>query len=300
VEEAMILARDLRKSYGSVTAVDGVSLEVRRGETLGLLGPNGAGKTTTIHLLVGTLKPDSGEVEIDGTSDPTRPKARRSIGVAPQSLALYGELTGEENLAFFGELYGLRGARLRERVQSGLELAGLVEHRRRRVKTYSGGMQRRLNMACALVHDPPVLFLDEPTVGVDPQSRNHIFENIEALTKEGRTVLYTTHYMEEAERLCDRVAIMDRGRILALDTVDRLIEQHGGASVVEATLERPPDDDSELAGQTEGTQLRIESDRPLEEVARLASTRVRFRTLNVRRPDLETVFLALTGRRLRD
>jgi ABC-2 type transport system ATP-binding protein len=296
----MILARDLRKSYGSLTAVDGVSLEVRRGETLGLLGPNGAGKTTTIHLLVGTLKPDSGEVEIDGAFDPTRPEARRSIGVAPQSLALYGELTGEENLAFFGELYGLRGARLRERVQSGLELAGLVEHRGRRVKTYSGGIQRRLNLACALIHDPPVLFLDEPTVGVDPQSRNHIFENIEALTKDGRTVLYTTHYMEEAERLCDRVAIMDRGRILALDTVEQLIEQHGGASVVEATLERPPDDDSELAGRVEGTQLRIESDRPLEEVARLAATRVRFRTLNIRRPDLETVFLALTGRRLRD
>jgi ABC-2 type transport system ATP-binding protein len=161
-------------------------------------------------------------------------------------------------------------------------------------------MQRRLNLACALVHDPPVLFLDEPTAGVDPQSRNHLFENIGALAKQGRTVLYTTHYMEEAQRLCDRVAIMDRGKVLALDTVEGLIRRHGGRSVVEAELERPPADPVALPGRLEGTSLRFETEQPLEEIARLSAAGIPFRSLRVDRPDLEAVFLALTGRRLRD
>src|SRR5262249_45220842 len=152
---------------------------------------------TTLHLLTGALRPDSGEVTINGAPDPTRVAVRRQVGVAPQALALYDELTAEENLTFFGKLYGLAGARLRERVAGGLEFAGLADRRRDRVKTYSGGMKRRLNLACALVHDPAVVFLDEPTAGVDPQSRNHIFAGIEALTRQGRTILYTTHYMEE-------------------------------------------------------------------------------------------------------
>ncbi len=228
---AAIAVRDLRKSYGDITAVDGISFEVARGETFGLLGPNGAGKTTTIHMIVGALRPDAGSIAVDGEADPTRPAARLKIGTAPQSLALYGDLTGEENLAFFGTLYGLSGPRLRERVGWALEFSGLGGRRRQRSSAYSGGMQRRLNLVCGLLHDPPVILLDEPTVGVDPQSRNQIFESIEALRKQGRTILYTTHYMEEAERLCDRVAIMDRGRILALDTVDALREKHGGEPV---------------------------------------------------------------------
>ena len=228
---AAIAVHDLRKAYGQITAVDGISFEVPRGETFGLLGPNGAGKTTTIHMIVGALHPDAGSVVVDGEPDPTRPAARLKIGTAPQSLALYGDLTGEENLAFFGTLYGLSGPRLRERVAWALEFSGLESRRRQRAATYSGGMQRRLNLVCGLLHDPPVILLDEPTVGVDPQSRNQIFESIEALRKEGRTILYTTHYMEEAERLCDRVAIMDRGRILALDTVDALREKYGGEPV---------------------------------------------------------------------
>ncbi len=296
----MIRASDLRKAYGATLAVDGVSFEIRRGETFGLLGPNGAGKSTTILLLVGALRPDGGNVTVDGDGDPTRADVRRRIGVAPQALSLYEDLTGEENLAFFGRLHGLAGARLRERVDEALRVAGLVDRRAHRVRTYSGGMQRRLNLACAFVHDPPVLFLDEPTVGVDPQSRNHIFESIEALKRAGRTILYTTHYMEEAQRLCDRVAIMDRGKVLALDTVDALIARHGGVSVVEAELARPPDGRAALPGRLDGTSLRIETDRPLEEVARLASAGVALTTLNVHRPDLEAVFLALTGRRLRD
>jgi ABC-2 type transport system ATP-binding protein len=226
-----IAVRDLRKTFGDIAAVDGISFEVAPGETFGLLGPNGAGKTTTINMIVGALRPDAGSVVIDGEPDPTRPAARLKIGTAPQSLALYNDLTGEENLAFFGTLYGLAGDRLRERVGWALEFSGLAARRRSRVGTYSGGMQRRLNLVCGLLHDPPVILLDEPTVGVDPQSRNLIFENIEALRKRGRTVLYTTHYMEEAERLCDRVAIIDRGRILALDTVAALRERHGGEPV---------------------------------------------------------------------
>jgi len=296
----MIEVRELRKSYGSLTAVDGVSFELRPGETFGLLGPNGAGKTTTIHLMVGVLTPDSGTVRIDGGADPTRPEARRRLGLAPQAQALYADLSGEENLAFFARLYGLGGARLTERVRWALEFAGLTDRRRHAVKTYSGGMQRRLNLAVALVHDPPVLFLDEPTVGVDPQSRNHIFDSIEALKRQGRTILYTTHYMEEAQRLCDRVAIMDQGKVLALDTVNGLIDAHGGRSVVRAELESVPADAGGLPGRLEGNALVLETAKPLEDVARLAQLGLKLTALHVTRQNLETVFLELTGRSLRD
>ncbi|HEX7078270.1 MAG TPA: ABC transporter ATP-binding protein [Candidatus Eisenbacteria bacterium] len=197
---AAIQVNDLRKSYGDLVAVDGVSFAVEAGETFGLLGPNGAGKSTTIGMIVGSLRPDTGTVTVDGEADPTRPAIRRKIGVTPQSLALYAELTAEENLAFFGRLYGLSGDRLKHRVEWALAFAGLTDRRRDRVAAFSGGMQRRLNLVCGLLHEPPVILLDEPSVGVDPQSRNLLFENIEALKREGRTILYTTHYMEEAER----------------------------------------------------------------------------------------------------
>jgi ABC-2 type transport system ATP-binding protein len=278
--------RDLRKSYGETVAVDGVTFEVASGETFGLLGPNGAGKSTTIHLLVGALSPDSGEVRVDG-ADPADAAARTRIGVAPQSLAVYDELTADENLALFGRLYGLAGTHLAERVEWALSFAGLADRRRDRVKEYSGGMKRRLNMACALVHDPPVLLFDEPTVGVDPQSRNHIFESIATLKSQGRTILYTTHYMEEAERLCDRVAIVDHGRVLAAGSVEALVAEHGGASVVEVEFEDAP-------------PRRIETARPPEAVAELARSGAKFTAIRVERPTLESAFLKLTGRRLRD
>jgi len=218
-----IRVADLEKSYGTLKAVDGVSFEVARGEAFGLLGPNGAGKSTTIGMIIGALRPDRGSVTVDGEADPTRPALRRRIGVSPQSLALYEEMTAEENLTFFGRLYDLGRAALKARVEWALAFAGLTDRRRDRVRTFSGGMQRRLNLVCGLIHDPPVILLDEPTVGVDPQSRNAIFESIEALKREGRTIVYTTHYMEEAERLCDRVAIMDHGKVLALDTIGGLL-----------------------------------------------------------------------------
>jgi ABC-2 type transport system ATP-binding protein len=282
----MIRAEGLRKSYGERVAVDGVDLHVAAGQTFGLLGPNGAGKTTTIHMLVGMLAPDAGSVEVAGGKDPTRPAVRAKVGIVPQALAIYGDLTARENLEFFGKLYALAGRALDDRVTWCLEFAGLADRAVDRVKTFSGGMQRRLNMACALVHDPEVIFFDEPTVGVDPQSREHIFEAIESLKRKGRTILYTTHYMEEAARLCDRVAIMDKGKILAAGAVHALIDRHGGPSIV----------DAEVDGET----LRIETDQPLEEVARLARAGGKLTRLHVDRPDLEAVFLKLTGRKLRD
>ncbi len=296
----MITVRNLVKRYGNITAVSDISFELRKGETFGLLGPNGAGKTTTINMMVGLLKPDSGTVTLNGSADPTQPEVRRQLGSAPQSLALYEELTAEENLKFFGKIYGLSGNKLGDRVNWALEFAGLVERRKSRVSTYSGGMKRRLNLACALVHDPPVLLLDEPTVGVDPQSRNAIFDSIEKLIQEGRTIVYTTHYMEEAQRLCDRVAIMDHGKILAIDAVDKLIETHGGVSVIEAELSAPPKESMNWPGVIKGTNFRLETNQPLEAVAKLAASGCEFVKLNIHKADLETVFLNLTGRSLRD
>ena len=228
----MLTFTDVRKSFGPTVAVDGLSLSVRKGEVLGLLGPNGAGKSTSVSLAVGLLAPDSGSVTIDDAGSPADPAVRQRIGVAPQALAIYELLSGDENLRFFGQMYGLSGAALDARVAWCLDFVGLTDRRKDRTGGYSGGMKRRLNLAAALVHDPELLLLDEPTVGVDPQSRNSIFESIEALQREGRTIIYTTHYMEEAARLCNRIAIIDHGRLLALGTVDDLISAHGGEATV--------------------------------------------------------------------
>lgn len=296
----MIRAEHLRKVYGSLVAVDDLSFEIARGETFGLLGPNGAGKTTTIHMVLGAVHSDGGTVVIGDVSDTRRPEVRRRIGFAPQALSLYDGLTAEENLRFFGTIYGLRGRGLDARVAWALKFSGLADRRGDRVGTFSGGMARRLNVAVALIHEPALLLLDEPTVGVDPQSRSHILDAIMDLGRGGMAILFTTHYMEVAQRLCDRVGIMDHGRMLDVGTPGELIARHGGVSVVEATLARPPRGDVTLPGVLDGDALRFESRRPLEEIAALSAAGVEFGTLNVRRPDLETVFLNLTGRRLRD
>lgn len=296
----MIHASSLRKRYGELVAVDDVSLEIPAGETFGLLGPNGAGKTTTIHLLTGAMKPDQGEVVIDGQSDPTRPEVRRALGVAPQADSLYDDLTGEENIRFFGALYSMPKALLEERVKWSLEFVGLYDRRDDLVGGYSGGMKRRLNLACALVHDPKVLFLDEPTAGVDPQSRNHLLDHIEKLAAQGRTILYTTHYMEEAQRLCDRVAIMDHGKILAIDTVGNLIGKHGGHSRVEVELNEIPEKGITLPGELNDRKLIFASDAPFQKALELTSSGLNFKSFHVEPPNLETVFLNLTGRGLRD
>ena len=234
--EARVRVRGLRKRLGTIDAVDGIDLDVAAGETLGLVGPNGAGKTTLVRLLSGLFRADAGEIVIDGKVDPTRAAVRASLGVAPQDLALYGELTGVENLDFFGRLQGLSGEVLRVRVLRALSFAGLEERGGQRVRGYSGGMQRRLNLACATLHDPRVLFLDEPTAGVDPQSRRHLLAGIEALRREGTAIVFTTHHMEEAARVCDRIAVMDHGRIVALEGTARLAEEHGGGDLEAAFL----------------------------------------------------------------
>jgi ABC-2 type transport system ATP-binding protein len=303
----MIKAENLKKRYGDTVALDDVSFELQKGETFGLLGPNGAGKTTTIKVLCGLLKPDAGNVTLDGKTDPGLFEVRLSLGVVPQTLAIYEELSAEENLRFFGRMYGLDGQKLKERIRDCLEIAGLTHRSRERVSKYSGGMKRRLNMVCSFLHDPPILLLDEPTVGVDPQSRNLIFETIEDMKKQGRTIIYTTHYMEEAQRLCQRVAIIDHGRILDMDSVENLIIRHGGPSHIEAEFEESlssgdkikPFVDSENI-QFEGTRIRFQTDRPMESLAKLNSSGFRFRSLKVQTADLEDVFLNLTGRRLRD
>lgn len=281
----MIRFENIKKSFGKTIAVDGISFEIEPHEVFGLLGPNGAGKTTTVNMTVGLVKPDSGTVEFAGLGFPKNPKVRTKIGVAPQTLSLYDELSGQENLECFGKLYGLNSGKLQQRVAWSLDFVGLTERKDDRVKAYSGGMKRRLNLAVALVHNPDYLILDEPTVGVDPQSRNAIFENIERLKKNGCTVIYTTHYMEEAQRLCDRVGIMDKGKLLALDTVDALIKKYGGNSAI-------------IIEKDDGEQ-KIETQNPIEEIIKLQKeTKLSgFRLLN---PSLETVFLNLTGRTLRD
>lgn len=294
----MITVQNLQKKFGPIHAVRDLSFEVAKGETFGLLGPNGAGKSTTIAMLLGLVVPDGGSISVGG-GDPATPATRRRIGVAPQTLSLYDELTARENLRFFGGLYGLRGAALNERIRWGLEFSGLTERAHHRVATYSGGMKRRLNIAVALVHEPEMLLLDEPTVGVDPHSRNHILESIENLNRSGLTILYTTHYMEEAQRLCHRVAIVDQGRLLAVDRVDRLLQQHGGQSQVTAEIVHWPAE-LEYPGLVEDRTLRFIAERPLEEVARLSGRGASFQTLQIASPNLESVFLSLTGRSLRD
>jgi ABC-2 type transport system ATP-binding protein len=223
----MLRVENLSKRYGQRVAVDAISFSIEQGETVGLLGPNGAGKTTAIAMISGITRPDGGDVSLGGVSVTQNANAlKRRVGLVTQDLALYEELSAWANLQLFGGLYGLGAARLRPRAEAALSLVGLADRSEDRVKTFSGGMKRRLNIAAALLHDPDLILLDEPTVGVDPQSRNAIFENLEELKRRGKTLLYTTHYMEEAERLCDRVLILDHGRILANDTVTHFKQQY--------------------------------------------------------------------------
>jgi ABC-2 type transport system ATP-binding protein len=296
-----LLIEALGKSFGAVRAVDQISLSVGRGETLGLLGPNGAGKSTTLKLIAGLLSPDSGFVSVGSFGAPESAAARAQIGIAPQELALYSELTAEENLMFFAQLQGMRREALKERVEWALALAGLEARRRERVRTFSGGMQRRLNLACAVVHSPQLVLLDEPTVGVDPQSRNRLMEALEVLRSEGTTIIYSTHHMEEAARLCDRVAIIDQGSVLACDTVQGLIRAYGGEATLAAEFETPlPAHLVPRSGRFEGGVLRLRGDQALLAVSELARAGFAPRGLALEQPSLESVFLALTGRTLRD
>ncbi|HXG10199.1 MAG TPA: ABC transporter ATP-binding protein [Gemmataceae bacterium] len=307
---------DLHKRYGSTVALQGVSFEVNEGELFGLLGPNGAGKTTLLSIISGLLPATSGAVRILGR-DLVRSdrELRRQIGIVPQSLAIYGALTARENLRFFGELYGVPGTELDRRVDEVLAAVGLEDRADRRVDTFSGGMMRRLNLGAALVHRPRLLLLDEPTTGVDPQSRNHIFEEVRRLSRDGVTVVYTSHYMEEVQALCTRIGIIDHGRLVACDTLPGLLRRLAGlirfrvphlTPLLRDRIRRLP-----------GVRLREhpaepENGHPLELecrdvkatlfdlVATLTELRIESVSLETEEPNLERVFLHLTGRELRD
>jgi ABC-2 type transport system ATP-binding protein len=294
----VIEVQSLSKSYNARKVVDSIDLSIERGSTFGFLGPNGAGKTTSISMLVGLLKPDAGKVTIAG-GDPSSPSIRKRIGIAPQSLSLYDNLSAADNLRFFGTMYQLTGTRLSERVAWALQFAGLVDRSNDRVATFSGGMKRRLNIAVGLVHEPDVLLLDEPTVGVDPQSRNHIMQSVAQLARDGLTIIFTTHYMEEAEKLCDRVAIIDHGRILANESIPSLLERFGRKSTITATLNDVPES-LKLPGTVSDNTLQFQAEQPVDELARLQSLGVRFGQVRIDKPNLESVFLSLTGRSLRD
>ena len=304
---------DLVKRFGARTAVDGVSFSISEGETYGLLGPNGAGKTTTISMVCGLLTPNAGSVSVAGhpmIGDAIDAKA--AIGLVPQDLALYEDLTAQDNLKFFGRLQGLSGKGLTARVDEVLDVVGLADRAGERIDTYSGGMKRRANIAVGLLHRPALLVLDEPTVGVDPQSRNAILESIELLSGQGLSVLYTTHYMEEAERLCDRIGIIDDGKLVADGTRRALIDQVGQGDTIEVSGEGDLETFAHgcrwLPGvfgvqRTErGISVRSTSGAAtLAEVVAVASrVGVAVSGLSVVEPDLEAVFLKLTGKALRD
>ena len=328
---ALVRVENLTKTYGQVEAVAGVSFEIHEGEIFGLLGPNGAGKTTTIHVLCTYAEPTGGNVTIAGCGVTAEPEAvKRAIGVVPQEIALYADLNAVENMRFFGRVYDVPEARLRQRIGELLQLVGLTEHAHKRVEHYSGGMKRRLNLAVGLLSEPRFLMLDEPTVGVDPQSRNAIFENIQALNRQGLTVLYTTHYMEEAQLLCHRVAIMDEGRIIALDTPQNLVHTlgtglirigvkdsaplvnggplvngapsvNGASEEMLARLRALPRvqtvtrHDDGLAFETVDAQRAL-----LDIIALFNEMDTPMTSLHILEPNLESVFIQLTGKQLRD
>jgi ABC-2 type transport system ATP-binding protein len=313
MSEAILFAQDLKKSFGELEAVKGISLQVARGEVFGLLGPNGAGKTTTISMLTGLLEPTGGQVTVDGLDLKMHTnEVKAKLGLVPQELALYPTLSARQNLTFFGRIYGLKGKELRQRVDEVLEMIGLTERADDPVEDYSGGMKRRVNIGAGLLHKPQILFLDEPTVGVDPQSRNAIFESVEALNRAGMSVIYTTHYMEEAQRLCHRVAIVDQGEIIALDTPTALIRSLGGGILVVGITESAPEDLPDRIVQSSAVksasrsdgQLKIETHRLQEALIGVLDITnkldVPITSIEMLEPNLESVFLHLTGKKLRE
>ncbi|MBV8036081.1 ABC transporter ATP-binding protein [Roseateles sp.] len=305
----VLVARGLRKAYGDRVAVQEVSLTLRPGEVLGLLGPNGAGKSTTVGMICGLTPPDAGSVTLSGGVSLASDEAgyKRRIGLVPQDIALYEELPARMNLELFGALYGMPPALIRNRADEVLAMVGLSDRAKDRPSTFSGGMKRRLNIACALIHDPEVLLLDEPTAGVDPQSRNAIFDNLERLKATGKALIYTTHYMEEAERLADRIVIVDHGRVVASGTQAQLYALLPAAQTLHVELASEPDE-AALAGLAGVKRVGQRLDASVADVGRdtgpllaaLVARGIRVRGLASARATLEDVFLHLTGRQLRD
>jgi len=310
----MLEVRNLTKRYGERVAVDGISFGVERGQTVGLLGPNGAGKTTTLAMITGLTPPDAGTISAGGSTLADDPEGlKRKIGLVPQDLALYEEIPARANLEVFGALYRMHGAPLARAIDEALALVGLADRAGDVVKSFSGGMKRRLNIAGAMLHDPELILLDEPTVGVDPQSRNAIFDNLAELQRRGKTLVYTTHYMEEAERLCDRIVIVDHGKVLADDTLPGLLARAPAANrLLVDTMGEPPAalvDALKAIGGVHGVS--VDGERIALDVDDLPRTAPRIldsvsasglgiRMFASERASLESVFLTLTGRRLRD
>lgn len=308
-----IQVQDLHRSFGQNRAVDGVSFDVLQGEIFSLLGPNGAGKTTLISMLSCLLKPDSGDALVMGHSISAEPQlVKASIGVVPQEVALYSDLSARENLLFWGKMQGLRGALLARRANEVLEVIGLTDRQRDRLSTYSGGMKRRVNIAVALLHKPALIIMDEPTVGIDPQSRRSILDNVKQLRDQGMTVLYTTHYMEEAQELSDHVGIMDHGKLVAVGTQRELVKSVGELDRIQLRLSELTEGFLETWKTIDGihdvtsedglvTVLAADSNRVLPRLFESAARAgVRIVSVDIQEPNLEAVFLRLTGRALRD
>jgi ABC-2 type transport system ATP-binding protein len=312
---AILTVKDLVKKYGDFTAVNGISFDINAGEIFSLLGPNGAGKTTTISILSTLFTPTSGEASIGGHSVTREAMAVRNlIGVVPQELALYDDLSARENLVFWGQMYSLSGKTLKLRVDEVLEQIGLTDKAKNRVKTYSGGMKRRVNIGVGLLHKPSLLFMDEPTVGIDPQSRRAILDTVKALNQQGMTVLYTTHYMEEAEELSDRVGIIDHGELIAMGTLAELNRQVGekdtlvlhidesqnGAALAAAVRKLPGVMQADLTDHTVAVMAPQAEEIMAPVITTANELGIKIRSVDIQEPNLEAVFLSLTGRALRD
>jgi ABC-2 type transport system ATP-binding protein len=305
--------KNLKKRYKDFVAVDNLSLNVNEGEIYGLLGPNGAGKSTTINTIIGLTKVNEGQIKIFGKNfNGTETYIKKNIGVVPQDIAVFEELSAYENVEFFGKLHGLRGALLKERVKEALEFTELWDRRKDKPGQYSGGMQRRLNIACAIVHRPKLIIMDEPTVGIDPQSRNHILESVKKLNEMGSTVIYTSHYMEEIETLCNKITIIDHGKEIATGTKEELKELVLNEEKIDMELshidETIVNEIKAVKGvkccEVNGNEIVVTSEKNAQNISlittRVAEAKSKIISINVEKPTLERVFLTLTGRKLRD
>ncbi|MEC1621708.1 ABC transporter ATP-binding protein [Bacillus mojavensis] len=311
----MLQAENIKKAYGKKTIVKGISFSLKKGESFGLLGPNGAGKSTTISMISGLVPLDGGEITVGGyVIGKETNKAKQKIGIVPQEIALYPTLTAQENLVFWGKMYGLTHGEAKKRSAEVLEYVGLTERAKEKIETFSGGMKRRINIGAALMHKPELLIMDEPTVGIDPQSRNHILETVKQLNETGMTVIYTSHYMEEVEYLCDRIGIIDQGEMIAIGTKTDLCSRLGGDTIIQMTVSGADEGFlsavRSLAHVNEVTvnesELKIEVAAAHHEkvitslLTEAAALQTNLLSLQVQEPNLERLFLNLTGRTLRD
>ncbi|MGO4543713.1 ATP-binding cassette domain-containing protein [Paenibacillus sp. 2TAB23] len=312
---SLVVFREVVKKYDTAITVNHLNFSIGEGEIFGLLGPNGAGKSTSIHMLSGLLAPSGGDILVDGYSIRKQPiEVKKKIGLVPQELAIYEMLTARENVTFFAKLYGLRGSLLRDRVDEALQFVGLLEKAKDKPSTFSGGMKRRLNIACAIMHRPKLIIMDEPTVGIDPQSRNHILESVRSLNKLGSTVIYTSHYMEEVEAICTRIGILDQGKLIACGTKDELKRQVGQGEKLIFEIDRNSVEMQREISEHPGVQHLDESDLGLKLTATVKESPsilqdllfiIQKHGINLRKltrvdPNLESLFLQMTGRTLRD